>query len=223
MEETTALTTVNENTFIFDLHSSFRPKTTAKCHNSYALKKDYKTFAKKVSEIVEYLSGIELMHSIPEHVSDHMRAFVEITEEFVDILSTSLNGILCSDREEIEESIRRKARNLNAEKKKDLATALNIDEIFVESICNSFNNIVERMNDCMNNIDELLDEEKITKPVLDGLLSEVKTIASLSLGNHCVLYNLIASMSKYKMNYKDGKLVICCTGSKKDTKTFEKI
>lgn len=222
MEETTALA-VNENTFIFDLHSTFRPRTTAKCHNAYALKKDYRTFTKKVSEMVEYLSGIELMHSIPDHVGEHVRTFVELTEEFIDILSTSLNGILCSDREEIEESIRRKARNLNADKKKDLATALNVDEIFVESICNSFNNIIERINDCMNSIDEWLDEEKITKAVLDGILDEVKTIASLSLGNHSVLCNLIAAMSKYKMNYQDGKLVICCTGSKKDTKTFEKV
>jgi hypothetical protein len=222
MEETTALA-LNGNTFIFDLHSTFKPRTTAKCHNAYALKKDYRTFAKKVYEIVEYLSGIELMHSIPDHVNEHVRSFVEVTEEFVDIISTSLSGIVCSEREEIEESIKRKTRNLNGDKKKELANALNIDEIFVESICNSFNNIVDKMNDCMNNIDELLDEEKITKPVLDGLLAEIKTIASLSLGNHCVLCNLVASMSKYKMNYQDGKLVICCTGTKKDTQTFEKV
>ena len=223
MDEVTALTTANDSPFIFDLHSAFRPRTTAKCHNPYGLKKDYRTFAKKVSEMVEYLSGIEFMHSIPDHVESNVRTFLEQTEEFTDILSTSLNGILCSDREEIEEGIRHKARNMNAEKKKELATALNTDEIFVEALCNSFNNIIEKMNNSMNEIDEWLDEQKVTKQVLDGIISEIKTIASLSIGNHCVLYNLIAAMSKYKMNYKDGKLVICCTGSKKDEKVFEKV
>lgn len=223
MNEVTALANVNDTPFIFDIHSVFRTRTTAKCYNSYGLKKDYRTFSKKVFEMVEYLSGIEVMHSIPDHVVSNIRKFLEQTEEFIDILSTSLNGILCSDREDIEEGIKHKSRNMNAEKKKELTTALNTDEIFVESLCNSFNNIIDKMNDSMNEIDEWLDQQKIAKPALDGIIHEIKTIASLSLGNHSILYNLVAAMSKYKMNYKDGKLVICCTGSKKDEKVFEKV
>ena len=223
MEEVTALTTVNDNPFIFDLHSVFRPRTTAKCHNSYALKKDYRTFAKKVSDMVEYLSGIEVMHSIPDHVESNVRLFLEHTEEFTEILSTSLNGILCSDREEVEETIKRNARNMKGEGKKELAIALNTDEIFVEAICSSFNSIIDKMNDSMDSIDNVLDGKKVSKPILDAIIGEVRTIASLSLGNHCVLHNLIASMSKYKMDYKDGRLVINCTGSQKDAKVFEKV
>lgn len=222
--ETTTLAPTNENLFMFDLHSSFRKKLTAKCHNTIAVKKDYKTFAKKVEEIVEYVSGIEVMHSVPDHVAENIKLFLECTDAFVEIVSTSLDGLVNSEREDIEAILKAKTRtHFSSDKKRELMTAINKDEAVVNAICNSFNTVIESLNTSMDNIDELMDIDKITKPALNGIISEIKNIASLSLGYHCMLYNLVSAMSKYKMDYNEERLLLCFTGKKKDEIIIEKV
>lgn len=222
--ETTTLAQTNDNIFMFDLHSAFRSKTTAKCHNTIALKKDYKTFSKRLEETIDYLSGIEVMHSIPDHVSDNLKLFLEHTDTFIEILSTSICGILDSEREDIEAKLRSKLRDhFNAEKKRALVSALNKDEVVIDAIFSSFNQIIESFNEYMDNIECLMEADKITKPILNDIICEIKNIASLSYGYHSMLYNLVTSMSKYKMDYKDGNLVLCFTGKKKDIITIENV
>lgn len=214
----TELLTKAKSDFMFDINSSFRPRTTARCHNALALKKDYRTFEKKVNSIIDYLSKLTFMHSVPDDVNSVIKQFLGDVDLFMEILSISIDGITSSEREDVKASIKSKMRfNPDKEIKRKTSEALIRDDIHVNALCKSFNIVINSINESMDRIDELIDHPyKINRTILNGVNEEIKNISALSIGANSVLYNLVSSMSKYKMNYKDGNLLVCLNGKKSD-------